>query len=99
MNWQQVDNSKILLSYLAAGLYLFINNTINALSVWSEHTRDAKPSIALWEPFVWEYTSALGALLLLPLLFMFFKRFALRFEKINQQLVVHLFGSLLFAKW
>ena len=97
MNWQQLDQHRVVIGYCAAGVYLFINNTINALSVWSEHSRSGEPSIALWEPFIWEYSSALSVLLLLPLLFRFFSYFPLRFEQVIKQCVVHCFGSLLFA--
>ncbi|BBN82527.1 hypothetical protein PA25_25120 [Pseudoalteromonas sp. A25] len=97
MNWQRIDNNRVLLGYIAAALYLFINNTINALSVWSEHSRQGEPSIAFWEPFVWEYTSALSVFAILPLLFHFFSRFALHFGHLKKQLFVHLLGSVFFA--
>ncbi|NOU51445.1 LytTR family transcriptional regulator [Pseudoalteromonas sp. JBTF-M23] len=97
LNWQRIDNNRVLLGYFAAALYLFINNTINALSVWSEHSRHGEPSIALWEPFVWEYTSALSVLVILPLMFRFFSRFPLHFAQPKKQLLVHLFGSVVFA--
>ena len=49
--------------------YLFINNSINAASSWTEFSRSDNNSVALWEPYVWEYSSALStALLVIPLI-------------------------------
>lgn len=79
-------------------IYLLINNSITASSVWMEATRDGNtPGFQLWEPFVWEYSSALSVLLLLPGLIWLYKRFPIRFERLGQFFVVHLLGSLLFA--
>jgi hypothetical protein len=51
-------------------IYLFLNNSINAASDWTELSRDANNSTALWEPYLWEYSSALAtALLVVPLIF------------------------------
>lgn len=51
-------------------LYLFINNTINAASTWTEHSRHSDNSTQLWEPYLWEYSSAVGTLILIfPVIF------------------------------
>jgi hypothetical protein len=56
-------------------VYWFINNTINATSVWMEANRNgATPDMSLWEPFAWEYTSLLSNVLLLPLLIWWFNK-------------------------
>jgi hypothetical protein len=49
--------------------YYFLPTTINVLSVLSEHKRDGHP-IAVWEPMCWEYSSALGGLAALPLVYL-----------------------------
>ena len=78
-------------------LYMAINNGINATSEWMETTRDGTPEFALWEPFVWEYSSLLANLIVLPFLLYFWTRNPLRFGQIKRQLAWHLFLSLLFA--
>lgn len=57
-------------AFLLLVLYLFLNNTINAASDWTEITRDPYSTTEMWEPYLWEYSSALAtALLCIPLVF------------------------------
>ncbi|WP_100657803.1 LytR/AlgR family response regulator transcription factor [Alteromonas flava] len=83
--------------FLLLVVYVFINNTITASSVWMEATRGDTPSIALWEPFVWEYTSMLANLMLVPVLLWFWQRYPLRFSKPTHQILMHLGLSLAYA--
>ena len=83
--------------WLTISAYIFINNTINATSSWMEHSRGGIPDIGLWEPFTWEYSSALSTLLLLPILFYWFGRFAFRWYDWKRQILVHLAMATLFA--
>ena len=56
-------------AFVLLAAYLFINNSINAASSWTEFSRSDNNSVALWEPYVWEYSSALStALLVIPLI-------------------------------
>lgn len=56
-------------AFLLLVVYLFINNSINAASSWTEFSRSESNSVALWEPYVWEYSSALStAILVIPLI-------------------------------
>ncbi|MDM7859029.1 LytTR family DNA-binding domain-containing protein [Alteromonas sp. ASW11-36] len=82
---------------LALLIYMVINNTINATSVWMEITRDGQPEFALWELFVWEYSSLLANFLLLPLIFWVWQRYPLRFSYPYRQLLMHAGVSLLYA--
>ena len=51
-------------------IYLFLNNSINAASDWTELSRDSNNSTSLCEPYLWEYSSALAtALLVVPLIY------------------------------
>ncbi|MEC4590769.1 LytTR family DNA-binding domain-containing protein [Nitrospirillum amazonense] len=54
-------------------VFYFLPTTINVLSVLSEHKRDGRP-IAAWEPMCWEYSSALGGLAALPLVYLGIRR-------------------------
>jgi hypothetical protein len=57
-------------AFLLLVIYLFLNNSINAASDWTELSRDSNHSTALWEPYLWEYSSALAtALLVVPLIY------------------------------
>ena len=48
-------------------LYLFINNSIHATSKLMEAYRHSDtPAMPLWQPFVEEYSSALGIIALFP---------------------------------
>ena len=95
--FEKFEQHKILYSYFAVFIYFFINNTINASSVWMEQTRDNTPAIAMWEPFVWEYTSAVCTLLLLPLVVAIFRRFPPKFDNLKRQFAIHFIVSGLFS--
>ena len=95
--FDKFDRHPQLYSFMLVGLYVFINNTINATSDWMEATRETPVQIMLWEPFTWEYSSMLATLTLLPILFAFWRRYPLRFSQPYHQFAVHLLASLLFA--
>lgn len=95
--FERFDQHKTAYTSLLIVLYLFINNGINATSGWMETTRDGSPEFALWEPFVWEYSSALSSLILLPLIFMLWRRMPLSLTHVKTQVVKHLLLSLLFS--
>ncbi|WP_323844969.1 LytTR family DNA-binding domain-containing protein [Microbulbifer magnicolonia] len=94
---ERFDRRRTLYIYLALAAYLFANNTINAASVWTEHNRDGVADIQLWEPFAWEYTSALSTLLLFPFLLFAFRHNPPRLTGFGRQLGWHLLATLLFA--
>lgn len=95
--FERFDQRPKLYSYLLLVMYFFINAAINASSVWMEHSRDPANSLSVWEPIVWEYSSAISTLLLCPLLFYWFRRYPLQITNVKRQLLAHLLGSLLFS--
>ncbi|MBC3767658.1 LytTR family transcriptional regulator DNA-binding domain-containing protein [Neptunicella marina] len=95
--FERYDKNKTLWLTLLFALYLLIPNTINALSVWTEHNRNGAPDIALWEPFTWEYTSALAVLLLIPVVLYWFKFVPPKFTGIGKQIVLHIGASIVFS--
>jgi hypothetical protein len=98
MTWfERFEQHKGRYIFLAVAVYLFINNTINATSDWMEETRDGAPDIHLLEPFLWEYSSAISVLLLLPLLALFWQRNPLELTHLKRQLAKHFVASLLFS--
>lgn len=97
-NWfERFDQHKVLYSYLAFALYLLINNGINASSVWMEHNRDPFSTLQWWEPLLWEYSSAIGTLIMTPFLVWFFHKVPPRFNALRWQLSLHFVASLLFC--
>lgn len=95
--FERFDQRPVLYSYLLLTLYFCINAAINASSVWMEHSRDPANSLSLWEPIVWEYSSAISTLLLCPLLFYWFNRHPLKLSGLRQLLLAHLAGTLVFS--
>lgn len=92
------DRHPVLYVSLAVIMYLLINNTINATSDWMEASRHGNtPPFALWEPFVWEYSSALSTMMLLPLLIGAFQRYPLSLSHPYRFAAVHLCLSVLFS--
>ena len=77
--------------------YIFINNTINASSDIMEAQRDGELSFLLWEPFVWEYSSAIGTLLLFPALVWLLQTQPFNWQKITRSLLTYLFASIIFS--
>ena len=97
-NWlQRFEQRPLLYSYLLIAIYLLLNNSINATSVWMEHSRDPLNTLQLWEPFLWEYSSAFSTLLLCPFLGWMFSHYPMRLSNFKQLLLTHLLGSLLFS--
>jgi hypothetical protein len=98
MTWfDQFEQHKTRYILLFLVSYFFINTTINATSEWMEATRDGTPNFHISEPFVWEYSSAVSILLLLPLLAAFWRRYPLKLSNIKSQLGRHFIASLLFS--
>jgi len=77
--------------------YIFINNTINASSNIMEAQRDGSLTFMIWEPFVWEYSSAIGTLLLFPALVWLLKTQPFNWQKIPRSLLIYLFASVIFS--
>jgi len=50
-----------------------------------------------WQPFIWEYSSALSLILLLPLLILFLAKVPLTWQCIKQNILWHLLGSVVFS--
>lgn len=84
-------------AYALLSLFLFINATVNASSAWTDLQRAAPTDTAQWEPFLWEYSSALSTLLWCPLLFWWFSRYPIRLTAIGRQLLCHLVASVVYA--
>jgi len=82
----------------ALSLYLFINTSINATSVIMEARRNSnEASFYTWEPFVWEYSSAISILLIFPGIVWLLKYAPLSWLNIKRQFAIYFLGSLIFS--
>lgn len=92
-----ISQRPFLYAWCGYALFLLLNNSINANTVWLEHSRDPLNTLAWWEPWLWEMSSATSTLLLVPLLFFSFDRQPLRFGQPLQQCLWHFGVSLMFC--
>ncbi|TQV72169.1 LytTR family transcriptional regulator [Aliikangiella marina] len=77
--------------------FFIINGAILATSVIMEDSRDGSLGNKLWEPFVWEYSSAIGTLLLLYPIFKLIQRFPIFGQAFVLTLLIYLLASIVFS--
>lgn len=78
--------------------YFLINNTLLATSVIMEAQRKEAPlPFQLWEPFVWEYSSAIGMLMLFPPLVLFLRRMPFNWLSIKRSFFLYFLASVAFS--
>lgn len=82
---------------LALIAYILINNTINATSNIMEAKRDGELPFELWEPFVWEYSSAIGTLLLIPFILYLLNRVPFNWHAIPRSIGIYWLASIVFS--
>lgn len=73
-----------------------VNAVANSITVLMD-VRRVDLAFADWEPAVWETSSGLVSLLLVPLLVWFTRRYPLHWDTLRQQLPLHLLGSVVFS--
>ena len=61
------------------------------------HRKNELLPFQLWEPFAWEYTSAISSLLLFPLLFILLKKVPLSWQRIKFCLTFYFLASIIFS--
>jgi len=72
---EHFQRHKFTYEMLALVCYFGINATINATTVLMEEAREASASFQVWEPFAWEYSSALATLFIFPLIAGFMRKY------------------------
>ena len=78
--------------------YFLINNTLLATSVIMEAQRKSDPlPFAVWEPFLWEYSSAFSVLLLFPPLVWFLRKVPFDWLSIKRSLFRYFLASVVFS--
>ncbi|GHF99779.1 LytR/AlgR family response regulator transcription factor [Thalassotalea marina] len=89
---------KLRYEILFLSCYLLINNTLNATSVIMEAKRsDAQINFMLWEPFIWEYTSAISTLLLIPAIVWFINTFPINWQQIKRTILIYFCASVVYS--
>lgn len=73
-----------------------VNATANSVTVWMD-VRRLDLGFAAWEPAVWEWSSSLLLLALVPAVVWFTRRFPLHWDTWRRQLPWHLLGSVVFS--
>lgn len=78
--------------------YFLINATLLATSVIMEGQRnyDELP-FQMWEPFVWEYTSAISTLILFPCIVFLLKKYPFNWQSITPSLAQYFLASIVFS--
>lgn len=83
---------------LLLSLYLLINNTLNATSVVMEAKRNGEAvEFMLWEPFIWEYSSAVSTLLLMPFIVWLLNTFPINWQQIKRTLLLYFVASIFYS--
>ena len=82
---------------LLLSMYVLINNSINATSQIMEAQRDGALPFMLWEPFVWEYSSAVGTLLLFPALLFLLKHHPFNWQAVGRSLTTYFAASVFYC--
>jgi hypothetical protein len=78
--------------------FFLINATILATSVIMEATRAGDQlNYEAWKPFVWEYSSAISMMALIPALSWMLNKFPLNWQQLKRTLLLYLFASLIYS--
>lgn len=85
--------------YFEVSYWLLISTVyalINSYSVIDDYQRRGL-QIDQWQPFVWEFSSQISVLLLIPMLLYIDNKLPLNLKKIKQSIIFHLFLSVVFS--
>jgi len=77
-------------------VYVFVNASVAAISQVADFAR-IDVSVNSWEPFIWEYTSAVSLLLVFPLILFTDSRFPLTRASLVRAVPAHLLASIIFS--
>lgn len=83
---------------IIVSVYILLNNTINATSMIMEESRnsDTLPFL-IWQPFLFEYSSAIGSVLLLPAIGWLLNKRPILSENFKRTFIIYLFASIVFS--
>jgi len=79
-------------------IFLTLNAAVLATSVLMEASRSGNTlSFRWWDPFVWEFSSALGIFLLVPALYFFLVKMAFNWQGVKKSLAIYTLLAVLFS--
>ncbi|MDG1750464.1 MAG: LytTR family DNA-binding domain-containing protein [Thalassotalea sp.] len=79
-------------------VYFFINATLLATSVIMEgHRNYDELPFQMWEPFIWEYASAISTLILFPCIVWLLKKSPFEWQTVPSSLTKYFFASIVFS--
>jgi hypothetical protein len=73
-----------------------LSAAVNSATVLMDYQRDGR-AIRAWEPMVWEWSSALASLALVPAVLWFTRRYPLHFDTWRRRLPLYLAGSVVWS--
>lgn len=88
---------KVAFEILVLLCYFSINATINATTELMEEAREASISFQVWEPFVWEFSSAFASLLLFPVIAWFMRRNPWNWLRMKTSVACYLIAALVYG--
>lgn len=91
------QNNKTRYEAFILSVYFFIDAAINSTTVLMESQREPISPLAVWEPFVWEYSSALSSLLLLPLVAIFMTKYPWQWKQPKLSSLQYLTAAIVFS--
>jgi len=83
-------------AFLLLFFYGCMKSWMNALSVIADNARN-NLTFNVWEPFVWEFSSFVVMIVLVPLIYRAYIYYPLCYDRFKKHVVVHLFNSILFS--
>jgi len=97
MNLQHFQRFQTFYAALLLFSYVVINNTVNATTQIMEAQRDGTLPFLLWEPFVWEYSSAFSTLLIFPAVVWLLRKVPFDWHNIALSLCTYFVASIIFS--
>ncbi len=97
MNPQHFQHFQSIYASVLLCAYILINNTVNATTQIMEAQREGALTFLMWEPFIWEYSSALSTLLIFPILIWFLRLLSFNWQNITASLGMYFGASIIFS--
>ncbi|WP_448547039.1 LytTR family transcriptional regulator DNA-binding domain-containing protein [Thalassotalea fusca] len=97
INRQTFQKYQFAFGALAVFSFLLVNNTINAITQYLELYRVGDNTTALWEPFAWEYTSALSSLIIFPFIVWVIKLAPITRLSLSKGMVIYLGAAVIYS--
>ncbi|MBW8183544.1 LytTR family DNA-binding domain-containing protein [Shewanella nanhaiensis] len=91
------QNNKTRYETLALLVYFFINASINATSETMEAGREQSVNFVIWEPFVWEFSSAISTLILFPFIALFMTKKPWQWQHSSSSFLTYLVAAFVFS--